>query len=97
MPYQVEAAINDHEKICESAVVSYNHKSRGERPLAFVRLVEKVEGAEPYSPEELDTIKKETTDNIRSEVGNYARVCGVIFVESFPKSRNGRIMRDHIK
>lgn len=92
----VEDVVVEHDLIVECAVVGHSHKTRGDRPLAFVKLINKPENAE-YTDDEKNAIILETKNNVRSELGNWARLCGVIIVTFLPKSRGGKIMRDHLK
>lgn len=91
---RLEEVLNYHEKVVESAVVGYNHAVRGECPLAFVIL----KGAfESYTPEALDETAKALNVAIRTDVGAFCRLEGVIFLSKLPKTRSGKILRGTIR
>jgi len=82
---EVEAAINEHPKVCESAVVGYPHDIKGQGIYAYVTLME---GDEP-SPD----IEKEIIDVVRQEIGPIAKPDHLHFTPALPKTRSGKIMR----
>mmetsp|Transcript_101300 Transcript_101300/g.139939 ORF Transcript_101300/g.139939 Transcript_101300/m.139939 type:complete len:372 (+) Transcript_101300:903-2018(+) len=92
---RLEEVINGHDMIVESAVVGYNEPLRGECPLAFCIL--RGSGKKDKTKEELDAIAKTVNERVRSEVGAFARLIGVIFVEKLPKTRSGKILRGTIR
>ena len=92
---RLEEVINDHEQVVESAVVGYNEEVRGECPLAYVIL--KGTGVQSMSQEEQNTLKSEINAKVRVDVGAFARLIGVIFMERLPKTRSGKILRGTIR
>lgn len=88
---RLEEVINSHEDVVESAVLGYNEEIRGETPLAFVVL--KGAGASGKTQAELNKIKFGVNDQVRKDVGAFARLIGVIIVEKLPKTRSGKILR----
>jgi acetyl-CoA synthetase len=85
---ELEAAVNLHEKITESAVVGVPDEIKGEVPVVFV--VYKGEKA----PSE---IKNEVINLIKKQIGPIALPKEVYLVEDLPKTRSGKIMRRILK
>jgi acetyl-CoA synthetase len=81
---ELEAAINKHPEINESAVVGIPDEIKGEVPLAFVVYKDGKPAEE---------IKKEIIDEIKKEIGPIALPKEVYLVEDLPKTRSGKIMR----
>ena len=92
---RLEEVINEAASVVESAVVGYNDPLRGECPLAFVVL----RGANfnERSDKELAQIKTDVNNKVRTDVGAFARLFGVIIVNRLPKTRSGKIVRGTIK
>ncbi len=81
----IENAINEHEKVVESAVVGFPHDIKGNALCAFVSLQSGLEGS--------DEIKTEINRNISDLIGPIAKLDVVHFVNELPKTRSGKIMR----
>jgi len=81
---ELEAAINLHPEISESAVIGIPDKIKGETPIVFVSYKGK------RNPEEL---KKEIVSQIRQAIGPIALPKQVYLVPDLPKTRSGKIMR----
>ncbi len=92
---RLEEVINDHESVVESAVIGYNEEIRGECPLAFVIL--RGAGASALSFEQQTALKNKIQAKVRNDVGAFARLIGVIFMEKLPKTRSGKILRGTIR
>ena len=92
---RLEEVINDHTKVVESAVVAYNDPVRGECPLAFVIL--RGTDLSDMSEEYANELKKAINMKVRTDVGAFARLHGVIFMDRLPKTRSGKILRGTIK
>jgi acetyl-CoA synthetase len=88
---ELEAAINAHPDISESAVVGIPDEIKGEVPVAFV-VSKKL--AETRS---LSNLKEEVVGQIRKAIGPIALPKEVYFVEDLPKTRSGKIMRRILK
>jgi len=85
---ELEAAINLHPEITESAVIGIPDEIKGEAPAAFV----------VYRGEKsLEEIKKEVIEQIKKEIGPIALPKEVYLVEDLPKTRSGKIMRRILK
>jgi len=85
---ELEAAVNLHEEITESAVVGVPDEIRGEVPVIFVVYKGK-KGAEE--------VKNEVINLIRKQIGPIALPKEVYLVEDLPKTRSGKIMRRILK
>ena len=81
---ELEAAINSHPQIGESAVVGIPDEIKGEVPVVFA-VYEGTKNSEE--------IKKEVIDQIKKEIGPIALPKEVYLVEDLPKTRSGKIMR----
>ena len=92
---RLEEVVNDHESVVESAVVGYNHEIRGECPLAFVIL--KGAGSDAMTEDEKLALGKVINGKVRTDVGAFARLEGVIFLNKLPKTRSGKILRGTIR
>ena len=92
---RLEEVVNDHSSVVESAVVAFNDEVRGETPLAYVIL--KGSGAQDMSEAELEEIRKVINKKMREDVGAFAKLHGVIFMDRLPKTRSGKILRGTIK
>lgn len=88
---RLEEVINDHESIVESAVVGYNEPIRGECALAFCVLSNEAEKG--LTEEGFNKLKKEINTKVRADVGAFASLFGIIFMEKLPKTRSGKILR----
>lgn len=81
----IENAINEHEKIVESAVVGFPHDLKGFALYAFVI---------PYDGVEVnDELAKEVREVVANTIGPIAKPDKIQFVKGLPKTRSGKIMR----
>lgn len=92
---RLEEVINEHEKVVESAVVAYNEEVRGECPLAYVVLRGK--SLTEYGEAELADLKKAINLKMRQDVGAFAKLQGIIFMDRLPKTKSGKILRGTLK
>ncbi len=81
----IENAINEHEKVAESAVVGFPHDIKGNALYAFVTLYE---GQEPS-----ETLENEIKALVSKTIGAIAKPDKIQFVKDLPKTRSGKIMR----
>ena len=82
---EVEAAINTHPQVAESAVIGVPHAIKGEGLFAFIIL---------KSGEDTEYIfKDEVLQIIRQDIGSFAKPDTLVIVPSLPKTRSGKIMR----
>ncbi len=82
---EVEAALNSHDLVAESAVVGRPDDLKGEAIVAFVTLAENASGDAAFR----DTLKA----HVVKEIGALARPEDIRFTDSLPKTRSGKIMR----
>ncbi|MDI3317598.1 MAG: AMP-binding protein [Bacillota bacterium] len=85
-PKEVETVLYHHPAVAEAIVVGSSHPTKGEVPIAFVRLKEGVEAA----PEEL-------LELCRKELVPYKVPRQVILVEDFPRTPQGKPIREELK
>ena len=83
----IEEAINEHEKISESAVVGFSHPIKGNALYGFITL--------KSFDNQIDYISlKDKINNIVSEqIGPIAKLDKIQFTDGLPKTRSGKIMR----
>lgn len=82
---EVEATLNSHPAVAESAVVGYPHDIKGEGIYAYVILNE---GKQPS-----DDLRKMLVGHVRKDIGPIATPDFIHFVPELPKTRSGKIMR----
>jgi acetyl-CoA synthetase len=85
---ELEAAINLHPEITESAVIGIPDEIKGEVPIVFVVLKKKLTRVRPVL-----NLKEQIVGRIRKEIGPIALPKEVYLVEDLPKTRSGKIMR----
>ena len=81
----IENAINEHEKVAESAIVGYPHEVKGKSLYAFVILNNDEEASEK--------LKEEIRKQVAKVIGAIAKPEKIQFVPELPKTRSGKIMR----
>ncbi|MDN5203450.1 acetate--CoA ligase [Fulvivirgaceae bacterium BMA10] len=82
---EIENAIDEHENVCETAVVGYPHDIKGSSIYAYVTCY--------HDPENDDTLRKEILDLVSRTIGPIAKPEKIQFVSGLPKTRSGKIMR----
>jgi acetyl-CoA synthetase len=82
---EIESAIDEHQNVCESAIVGYPHNIKGNGLFAFVICHQK--------PKKEDEINLEINNLITKHVGPIAKVDSFLYVDGLPKTRSGKIMR----
>ncbi len=82
---EVEAAIDEHGKVVEAAVVGFPHDVKGQGIYAYVTLLGDVEPSE--------ALEKEIVNTVREEIGPIAKPDHIHFTPALPKTRSGKIMR----
>lgn len=85
---ELEAAINSHPEIAESAVIGIPDEIKGEVPVAF---------AVYRGKKTIEEINQEVVGLIRKQIGPIALPKEVFVVEDLPKTRSGKIMRRILK
>ena len=86
---EVESALVSHPTVSEAAVVGLPHELKGHAIHAFVILRQGTEG----SPE----LVAKLMEHVGHEVGPIAKPEEIVFVDSLPKTRSGKIMRRVLK
>jgi len=86
---EVEATLNSHPKVAESAVVGYPHDIKGQSIYAYVTLKT---GNEPS-----EDLKKELVAYVRTNIGPIATPEKIQWADGLPKTRSGKIMRRILK
>ena len=82
---EIESAMDEHENVCETAIVGYPHSIKGNGVYAYVICHNK--------PENEDALRIEINNLVTKEVGPIAKADKIQFVSGLPKTRSGKIMR----
>ncbi|PQA85704.1 acetate--CoA ligase [Hyphococcus luteus] len=82
---EVEAAIDEHPLVVESAVVGFPHDVKGQGIYAYVTL--------HATDEPSEALEKEIVETVRQEIGPIAKPDHIHFTPGLPKTRSGKIMR----
>jgi acetyl-CoA synthetase len=82
---EIESAIDEHQAVCETAVVGYPHDIKGQGIYAFVICYDK--------PPDEAHLRKEIIDGVSGIIGPIAKPDKIQFVSGLPKTRSGKIMR----
>lgn len=83
----IEDAINEHQAVAESAVVSFPHDIKGNALYGFVVL------KEVGLWRDRNNLIKEINQLISDQIGPIAKLSKIQFVTGLPKTRSGKIMR----
>ena len=86
---EVEAAINSHPKVAESAVIPYPHPVKGSTIFAYITLMN--------DDDANDELKKDIQKHVRSVAGPAVYPEVIMFANAVPKTRSGKIMRRILK
>ena len=83
----IEEAINEHEKISESAVVGFSHPIKGNALYGFITL--------KFFDNQIDyiSLKDKINKVISEQIGPIAKLDKIQFTDGLPKTRSGKIMR----
>jgi acetyl-CoA synthetase len=82
---EIEAAIDEHENVVETAVVGYPHDIKGQGIYAYVIC--------NHPPTDLEAFKKEIDKVVIEIIGPIAKPDKIQVVSGLPKTRSGKIMR----
>lgn len=82
---EIESAMDEHENVCETAIVGFPHPIKGNGLYAYVICHNK--------PQNEDALKNEINDLVTKNVGPIAKADKIQFVNGLPKTRSGKIMR----
>ncbi len=82
---EIESAMDEHENVCETAIVGFPHPIKGNGVYAFVICHEEWDDE--------DKLRSEINDLVSKIIGPIAKADKIQFVSSLPKTRSGKIMR----
>jgi len=82
---EIESAMDEHENVCETAIVGFAHPIKGNGVYAYIICHNK--------PQNEDALKKEINDLVTKNLGPIAKADKMQFVSGLPKTRSGKIMR----
>ena len=82
---EVESALVGHPSVSEAAVVGYPHAIKGQGVYAFVTLMQ---GAEPT-----EELRYALFEEVKKEIGSFAKPDVIQWAPQLPKTRSGKIMR----
>ena len=82
---EIENALDEHEKVVETAIVGYPHDIKGQGVYAYMICDGEIK--------DTDTFKKELMDLVVKIIGPIAKPDKIQIVSGLPKTRSGKIMR----
>ncbi len=82
---EIEAAINEHRNVVETAIVGYPHDIKGQGIYAYIICLE--------PPTDPDAFQKEINATVVEIIGPIAKPDRLQVVSGLPKTRSGKIMR----
>lgn len=82
---EIESAVDEHQLVCETAVVGFPHDIKGQGIYAFVICYD--------PPTNEDQLRSEIKDTVARIIGPIAKPDKIQFVSGLPKTRSGKIMR----
>jgi acetyl-CoA synthetase len=84
-PAEIEALLNAHEAVAESAAIGVPHDVKGSEIVAFAVL-------EP-GYDETNALREELMQVVVDEMGKPLKPREILFVDALPKTRNAKVMR----
>ncbi len=91
---EIEESISSHPNVAEVAVVGVEDKLKGQVAVAFV-ILKHAEAVN--SPETRQALEKEIMGVVDKQLGAVARPARVVFINSLPKTRSGKLLRRSIQ
>ncbi len=88
-PAEIEALLNAHEAVAESAAIGVPHDVKGSEIVAFAVL-------EP-DYDESDAVRSELMQVVVNEMGKPLKPREILFASALPKTRNAKVMRRVIR
>jgi acetyl-CoA synthetase len=88
-PAEIESAVNEHDKVQESAAIGVPHDIKGESVVTFVVLKPGVEPGEE--------LREELSKMVVDKLGKTMKPEKMLFIKALPKTRSGKIVRGSIK
>lgn len=86
---EIEAVLDSHPEVAETAVVGFPHDIKGEAIYVYCILKDNT----PLTEEEFSNIRKALVQHVRQEIGAIASPAVIQFTPELPKTRSGKIMR----
>lgn len=86
---EIESALVSHQSVSEAAVIGLPDELRGNSIRAFVILRTGFEAS--------DKLKEEIKEHVSTELGKFAKPEEILFTDTLPKTRSGKIMRRVLK
>ena len=86
----MEEVLSAHPDVAECAVLGMSDTLKGEIPIGFIILKD---GTVKSGPD----VEKDCVQLIRSKIGAVAALKVIMVVDSLPKTRSGKILRDTIR
>ena len=86
---EVESALVDHPDVAQAAVVSRSDPTTGQAIVAYVTL----KGSAEASPEKLVELR----EHVGKVIGPIAKPANIVFADTLPMTRSGKIMRRLLK
>ena len=88
-PAEVEALLNAHDAVAESAAIGVPHAIKGEALVTYVVL------KPGHAPS--DALRAELVDRVTAELGKPLKPKALLFTDALPKTRNAKVMRRVIR
>ncbi len=88
-PAEVEALLNAHEQVAESAAIGVPHDVKGQELVAYAVLKPSAEAS--------DELREELLELVTDALGKPLKPREIRFTEALPKTRNAKVMRRVIK
>jgi acetyl-CoA synthetase len=88
-PAEVEAILNGHEAVAESAAIGVPHDVKGQEVVAFVVTTRAADPSE--------ALRQELIKRLVDELGKPLKPRDIRFVDALPKTRNAKVMRRVIR
>jgi acetyl-CoA synthetase len=88
-PAEIEALLNGHHDVAESAAIGVPHEVKGSEIVAFVVLKPSVD--------ETDALRADLLQTVVDEMGKPLKPREILFTDALPKTRNAKVMRRLIR
>ncbi|MEA2004100.1 MAG: acyl-CoA synthetase, partial [archaeon] len=88
-PHDIECALLESPVISEAAVVGVPDPAINQRILAFVVLID--------SPESQEQSKESLMESLKSQLPEYKIPSDIVFVDSIPKNKRGKVLRNRLQ
>jgi acetyl-CoA synthetase len=88
-PAEIEALLNAHEAVAESAAIGVPHEVKGAEIVAFTVLESDYDGT--------DALREELMQVVIDQMGKPLKPREILFADALPKTRNAKVMRRVIR